>query len=143
MKILSNIPEFKASEINVAEEVIDCYLRDPIKSGYHVLVAEIDATITGYICYGPTPLTESTWDIYWEVVEREMQGRGIGSALMEYTEEKIVRDGGKLVIIETSSTPAYEKTRRFHLKNGYTVICRISDFYAPMDDKLIFQKRLG
>lgn len=141
-KILRNTPEFKSPEVTVAEEVIDSYLRDSFGSGYHILVAEVNSTVTGYICYGPTPLTEGTWDIYWEAVARERQGRGIGSALMESVEREIVKVKGRLAIIETSSTPAYEKTRHFHISHGYEVICRIPDFYAPGDDKLILQKRL-
>jgi predicted N-acetyltransferase YhbS len=141
-KILRGTPEFKPFEVAVAEELIDSYLEDPSSSGYHILVAEVDSTVTGYICYGPTPLTEGTWDIYWIAVAREKQGQGIGSALMKSAEKEIVRAKGRLAIIETSSTPAYEKTRNFHLSQGYEVICRIPDFYVPGDDKLILQKRL-
>jgi hypothetical protein len=61
---------------------------------------------------------------------------------MKSAERDIVRAKGRLAIIETSSTPAYEKTRHFYLSQGYEVICRIPDFYAPGDDKLILQKRL-
>jgi ribosomal protein S18 acetylase RimI-like enzyme len=128
--------------VEVAEELIDSYLNDPVGSGYHILVAEVDSTVTGYICYGPTPLTEGTWDIYWEAVAPGKQGRGIGSALMKSAEKEIVRAKGSLAIVETSSTPLYEKTRNFYLGQGYEVICRIPDFYAPGDDKLILQKRL-
>ncbi|MBL7124732.1 MAG: GNAT family N-acetyltransferase [Dehalococcoidales bacterium] len=143
MKILRNTPEFKPSEVVVAEEVIDSYLRDPRGSGYHALVAELDSAIAGYICYGPTPLTEGTWDIYWMAVAQEKQGKGIGGALLAYAEDRIRENQGRLAIIETSSKPEYEKTRRFHLSHGYQVICRIPDFYAPGDDKLILQKRLS
>jgi ribosomal protein S18 acetylase RimI-like enzyme len=142
MKILRSTPEFKPFEVAVAEEIIDSYLDDPSGSGYHILVAEVDSTITGYICYGPTPLTEGTWDIYWEAVAREKQGQGIGSALTKSAEKEIVRAKGRLAIIETSSTPAYEKTRHFHISHGYEIVARIPDFYAPGDDKLILQKRL-
>ena len=128
--------------MTVAEEVIDSYLKDSVGSGYHILVAEVDSTVTGYICYGPTPVTEGTWDIYWMAVAQEKQNQGIGSALMKSAEKEIVRAKGRLAIIETSSTPGYEKTRHFHLNQGYEVICCIPDFYAPGDDKLILQKRL-
>ena len=141
-KILRDTPEFKPSEVAVAEELIDCYLDDPSGSGYHILVAEVDSTVEGYICYGPTPLTEGTWDIYWVAVSREKQGQGIGSALMRSAEKEILKAEGRLSIIETSSTPAYEKTRNFHLSHGYEIIARIPDFYVPGDDKLIMQKRL-
>ena len=141
-KILHDTPEFKPFEVAVAEELIDSYLDDPSGSGYHILVAEADSTVEGYICYGPTPLTEGTWDIYWVAVSREKQGQGIGSALIRSAEKEILKAEGRLSIIETSSTPAYEKTRTFHLSHGYQIIARIPDFYAPNDDKLIMQKRL-
>jgi ribosomal protein S18 acetylase RimI-like enzyme len=141
-KILRHTPEFKPSEVAVAEELIESYLDDPSGSGYHVLVAEVDSTVQGYICYGPTPLTEATWDVYWMAVAREKQGQGIGSALMKSAEKEIMKGQGRLSIFETSSTPAYEKTRNFHLSQGYEIVARIPDFYAPGDDKLILQKRL-
>lgn len=141
--ILRNTREFKPFEVEVAQELIDCYLEDPAGSGYRILVAEMDSTIIGYICYGPTPMTEGTWDIYWMAVAPERQGRGIGSALMNSAEKEIAEARGRLSIIETSSTPLYEKTRRFHLRQGYQLICTIPDFYAPGDDKLILQKRLN
>lgn len=127
----------------VAEELIDSHLNDPSGSGYCILVAEADSTVAGYICYGPTPLTEGTWDIYWVAVAREKRDQGIGSALMKSAEKEIRKAKGRLSIIETSSTPAYEKTRKFHLGHGYEVVARIPDFYAPGDDKLILQKRLN
>jgi ribosomal protein S18 acetylase RimI-like enzyme len=142
MEILRNTPEFKPSEVVVAEEVIDSYLNDPVNSGYSVLIAKDGSAIAGYICYGPTPLTNGTWDLYWQAVAREKRGQGIGSALMKTVERDIRKAQGRLAIIETSSTPAYEKTRRFHLGQGYEIIARIPDFYSPGDDKLILQKRL-
>jgi len=142
-EILRGTAEFKPFEVAVAEELIDSYLDDPTGSGYRILVAEIDSAVTGYICYGPTPLTEGTWDIYWMAVARPKQGQGIGSALMKAAEKEIIGDKGRLIIIETSSTPEYEKTRRFHLGHGYETVACISDFYAPGDDRLILRKRLS
>jgi len=139
MKILAAIPEFTPSEVSVAEEVIDSYLAGP--ADYHIQVAELDTTVVGYICYGRTPLTESTWDIYWMGVSPTHQQQGVGSALLTFAEAKIGEAGGRLIIIETSSKPEYEKTRRFHLRHGYRSICQIADFYALGDDKLILTKR--
>lgn len=142
IEILKDTPEFKPSEVVVAEEVIDSYLNEPENSGYYTLVAEDGSGIAGYICYGPTPMTDGTWDLYWEAVAREKRGQGIGSALMKAAEGAIRKAKGRLALIETSSTPAYEKTRRFHFGNGYNEVARIPDFYSPGDDKLILQKRL-
>ena len=129
--------------MTVAEELLDSYLQDPANSGYHILVAEADATLAGYTCYGPTPLTEGTWDIYWLAVAKEKQRHGIGSALIRAAEQRIAKAKGRLILIETSSAPVYEKARRFYLDHGYQTVARIPDFYAPNDDKLILQKRLG
>jgi ribosomal protein S18 acetylase RimI-like enzyme len=126
----------------VAEEVIDSYLADPAGSGFNTLVAEAGLAITGYICYGLTPLTEGTWDIYWIAVSAGEQGKGTGGALLAYAEGKIKEAKGRLIIIETSSQAGYEKTSRFYSKHGYQAIARLPDFYAPGDDKLILQKRL-
>jgi GNAT superfamily N-acetyltransferase len=141
-EILRGTPEFKPFEVAVAEELIDCYLEDTLNSGYHILVAHVDSTVAGYICYGPAPLTEGTWDIYWVAVARKKQGQGIGGALMKSAEKEIVKAKGRLSIIETSSTSAYEKTRHFHVSQGYQIVACIPDFYTPGDDKLILQKRL-
>jgi GNAT superfamily N-acetyltransferase len=143
MRLLGALPEFEPSEVIVAEEVIDSYLDDPSGSGYHVQVAEAGSRLAGYICYGPVPLTRGTWDIYWVAVSAEKQGRGVGSALMALAEDEIRKAEGRLIIIETSSKPGYQKTRRFYLSRGYRLVGCLSDFYAPGDDKLIHQKRLS
>jgi ribosomal protein S18 acetylase RimI-like enzyme len=142
IKMLRDIPEFKPSEVDVAKEVIDSYIKEPIRSGYQIFVAEVGSSIAGYICYGQTPLTEGTWDIYWLAVNPKQQGQGIGTALLEFAEDKINETEGRLVLIETSSKPEYETTRHFYRSQGYELACSIADFYAPGDDKLVFQKQL-
>jgi ribosomal protein S18 acetylase RimI-like enzyme len=142
MQILKNTPEFKPFEVVVAEELIDYYLEDGLKSGYNTLIAEDDGEVAGYICYGETPCTVGTWDIYWIAVSREKRGKGIGRMLSETAEAAIKKAHGRLAFIETSSTPLYENTRQFYLRRGYEIVARIPDFYMPGDDKLILQKRL-
>jgi len=143
MQMLQNMPEFKPPEVLVAEEVLDSYLHDPPRSGYHVFVAEIDELVVGYICYGPTPLTEGTWDVYWLAVAPNQQSQGIGKSLLALAEGSIKEGRGRIVVIETSSKQEYEASGRFYRAQGYELACRIADFYAPGDDKLIFLKRLS
>jgi len=143
MDILRTIREFTHEEVVVAEELIDTYLEAPSTSGYLIYVAEVDSVLTGYICYGPTPLTKGTWDVYWVAVDPGAQGQGLGRKLMAFAEGKIKESRGRLVIVETSGRPDYDKTRRFHRSLGYKVAARIVDFYSPGDDKLILEKRLA
>src|SRR5438067_14273 len=55
---------FSKEEVSVALELIDAALAEP-GGEYRVLIAELDGKLAGYICYGPTPMTEGTWDLYW------------------------------------------------------------------------------
>ena len=142
MRILAVTPEFKPHEVTVAEEVIDVYLEDPVGSGYNVLVAVDGGKIAGYICYGPTPCTDGTWDMYWEAVAMTERGRGIGTALTEAAEANMIKAGGRMIMIETSASSLYDNTRRFHQARGYETVGRVADFYAPGDDQLIMRKRL-
>ena len=141
MTILLHTPEFTPPEVAVAEEVISSYLYDP--NSYNILVADIDKHVDGYICYGRTPLTENTWDIYWLAVPPEKQRHGIGSALLTAAEERISKVGGRMIMIETSSKPDYHKTRHFYLDRGYEIVGRIGDFYAPGDAKIILRKKIS
>ncbi len=141
MRILKNTPEFKPFEVKVAEELIDFYLSDGIKSGYNILLADDDG-VAGYVCYGETPCTVGTWDIYWIAVSQEKRGKGIGKMLDAAVETSIRKAKGRLVFIETSSTPLYDNTRKFYEARGYKQVARIKDFYMPGDDKLILQKKL-
>lgn len=143
MSILGNTPQFKPVEVTVAEELIDAYLEDPTGSGYLTLVGEANSQIQGYICYGPTPLTEGTWDVYWLAVNRGEQGHGVGTRLLSSAEADITRRRGRLILIETSSKDSYEQAQRFYAARGYDMISRISDFYEPGDDRLTYLKKVA
>lgn len=143
MAILRSTPEFLPHEVPIAEELIDAYLTTPKESGYHILVAELDGELSGYACYGETPLTRGTWDVYWIAVHRGKQGGGIGKALMTATERDIKTTGGRLVVIETSGKPEYNRTRRFYVMLGYAEVAQIPDYYDVGDDLVVLVKRLG
>ena len=143
MDILRVIREFTPEEVAVAEELIDAYLEASSSSGYLVFVAEVNSVLTGYVCYGPTPLTKGTWDVYWVAVDPGAQGQGVGRELMAFAEGNIKESQGRLIVVETSGRPDYDKTRRFYKSRGYKLSARIADFYSPGDDKLILEKRLA
>ena len=142
MSLLCATPEFLPPEVVVAEELIDAYLEEEKASGYYIYVAEHDGDIAGYVCYGDTPLTEATWDLYWIAVDHEKQGFGIGRILMKHAEEDIKRMHGKLVMVETSGKADYNKTRQFYERLNYQKLCQITDYYAPGDDLVLFAKRI-
>ena len=143
MHILKNTPEFLPSEVVVAEEIIDAFLEEPATSGYYIGVAELAGNIVGYVCYGDTPLTQATWDVYWLAVANNQQRHGVGCILMKHAENDIKSKHGRLIMVETSGKPDYNKTRKFYDKLNYKRTCQIPDYYAPGDDLIMFAKRVG
>lgn len=141
MELIKETGFFTPDEIKVAEELIDIYLNQPEQRDYFIVVVENEeGRVAGYMTYGPTPLTEGTWDLYWIAVSPKEQGKGYGQKLVRWLEEEVRKNGGRLILIETSSQPKYESTRKFYEKLGYAEVARIPDFYRPGDDRVIFGK---
>jgi ribosomal protein S18 acetylase RimI-like enzyme len=133
---------FRTDEIEVAREVLtDAASGDD--SGYDVRVACNDDGIMGYVCFGATPLTRATWDIYWLAVAPDHQRKGVGRRLMRFAEEQIALKQGRLILVETSSQELYEPTRKFYESLGYEEVSRIADFYDTGDAKVTFGKVLS
>ena len=146
-RILENAGNFTPAEVAIALELIDEWLELGEHSGYltYVLEARDDdaSEVLGYVSFGPTPLTESTFDLYWIAVDKSKHRGGVGKRLLKFTEEEIVRRGGKMLLIETSSQETYGGTIQFYERTGYELVGKIPEYYKPGDDKLIFAKSLA
>ena len=140
-QLLSKITVFDAEDRAIAIELLDIYLEDPAQEDYKFFVAsDEDSQMIGYICYGPTPLTEGTYDLYWIAVDPQYAGQGVGTLLMRQLESILKANHGRLIVIETSSSQQYALTRQFYLKNGYVLAETIKDFYRPGEDRVTFVK---
>jgi ribosomal protein S18 acetylase RimI-like enzyme len=101
-----------------------------------------DGDLAGYVCYGATPGTDRTYDLYWIAVHPEYQGNGGGSRLLDEVERRLQDREARLLVVETSSRNDYAATRRFYEHRGYREHARLRDFYAPGDDRVIYAKQL-
>lgn len=140
--LLRRIAQFKPDEVVVAEELIEASIRDPEGSGYESLVALSSERVVGYICFGPTPMTAATWDLYWIAVDPEMQGQGLGKRLYAAFAEVVRARGGRQVRIETSSQEIYAATGGFYERLGFDLAGKLRNFYADGDDLLIFYRAI-
>lgn len=129
---------FGDHEIVVALELIDA----KPELDYRFFVAEVEGQVAGYSCYGATPCTEGTWDLYWIAVDPTLHRSGVGRTLMKATEDAIRAAGGRQMIIETGSKPALENTRAFYREYGCAEVARVPDFYSVGDDKVVYARRL-
>jgi ribosomal protein S18 acetylase RimI-like enzyme len=100
-----------------------------------------DDELVGYACFGPTPGTDRTYDLYWIAVDPVAHGAGIGTTLLSEVERRLQGQHARLLVVETSSRSEYAPTRGFYGRRGYTEAARVRGFYAPGDDRIILTKR--
>jgi ribosomal protein S18 acetylase RimI-like enzyme len=130
---------FLECEVDVAMEVIDGTF-DPVEDYRTLAAVEDDGTITGFISYGPIPLTENRYDLYWIAVDPACGRHGIGSRLLTAMEADLRQDGPGHIYIDTSSTEGYARARAFYEKNGYHVASLLQDFYREGDHRVLYLK---
>jgi ribosomal protein S18 acetylase RimI-like enzyme len=134
---------FRPDEVTCVRELWDSYRRLGSESGYSFVVFRDQAgSVLGYACYGHHPLTQGTFDLYWIVVDPRERGRGIARSLLEHVEAQVLGDGGRLLVVETSSTPDYVPAQRLYQAGGYGREAVVCDFYGPGDDLLLYTKPL-
>jgi ribosomal protein S18 acetylase RimI-like enzyme len=141
-RLLHSVRNFSPGEIEVALQLVDEWLAKGESSDYICWVIEEEDKVCGYVCIGPTPLTDGTFDLYWIAVDPAAQGRGYGQELTRLAEHEARARGGRLLLIETASHETYASSVRFYERAGYQIVSRIADFYKTGDDKLTFAKRL-
>lgn len=140
-RLLRECGAFSDDEVRVALELIDEGLAPDGDPDYRFVVAEHPSEgPQGYTCFGPTPLTDGVFDLYWIAVDPRAQGRGVGKLLLSAAESEVRASGGRMILIETASKPEYASTRAFYDGAGYSLIARIPDFYRIGDDKLIYRR---
>jgi D-alanine-D-alanine ligase len=133
---------FYPEEVDTAVELVEDRLSKGPRCGYHFLFAEQEGQAVGYTSFGPIACTRESYDLYWICVAGDYRGKGLGTQLLEQSEEAIASFGGTRVYIETSARPLYTPTRAFYLARGYTQIAELEDFYAPGDAKAMYLKIL-
>jgi ribosomal protein S18 acetylase RimI-like enzyme len=144
--LLEKTDAFTDAEIAVALELFaEAYPPDGgAPSDDYEFVAAEDANrgMVGFACWGPTPGTDRTYDLYWIAVDPGAQGAGCGTLLLSEVERRLADRRGRMLVVETSSRPEYEGARGFYARRGYREAARVREFYAPRDDRIILTKRI-
>jgi GNAT superfamily N-acetyltransferase len=138
--ILRSISQFNNGDVDVALELIDIAINIPGQTDYHLFVYEEEGVVYGYHCTGKRPITDAVYDLYWIVVDAKTARKGVGSALLKHAEDFVKQQNGRWLLAETSSKESYDKTRRFYLKNEYSILAEINDFYSLGEALVIYGK---
>ena len=133
---------FLPVDLATLDEVLKDYHSEAAGPNHRCVTYEQKGQPIGFAYYAPAPMTDRTWHLWWIVVSKQIQARGVGSKLLKYVEEGVRAERGRLLMVETSGIPSYELTRRFYLKHGYELAATLKDFYADGHDMVIYRKAL-
>lgn len=138
--ILRKTENFKEEDIDVAMELVNIAASDAEQNDYNLFVYEENGKILGYHCTGRRPLTDAVYDLYWIVTDPEFKNKGVGKSLIAHAENFVMENKGRWLLVETSSRDIYQATRNFYLRNNYSIISEINDFYSLGDNLIVFGK---
>ncbi len=138
LRIASEEPLFSQEESSCVAELLQDYYQRDDHNGYYFITALVDEQVAGFACYGPTPLTQGTFDLYWISVAAERKSKGIGRLLIQKVIQRITAKKGRLLLADTSGRHEYAPTRAFYERQGFNRASRIKNFYAPGDDLIVY-----
>ncbi len=136
-QVLDSIELFPSEML---DNMIFDYLNNPETEEIWFTASENSRPISIGFC-APEKLTVGTYNLYAIGVRRDIQGKGIGSKMMAYIEDYLKEKGGRILIVDTSGTDDFRKTRMFYEKLNYSQEAVIRDFWKEGDDKVVFWKK--
>jgi ribosomal protein S18 acetylase RimI-like enzyme len=107
---------------------------------WFVAIADGAACAVAYCA--PERMTDGTWNLLLIAVRRDRQGKGLGTALTRHVERTLAERDVRILLVETSGLPSFERTRAVYRRLGYIEEARIREFYAAGEDKVVFWKRI-
>ncbi len=139
-EFLGKVKAFSKEEVGIAMELVNIAANNPEQTDYNVFVYADGKKILGYYCTGKRPLTDAVYDLYWIVTNPEYTKKGTGKTLLTHAEEFVLSNNARWLLAETSSKEMYAAARNFYLRNHYSIIAEINDFYAVGDNLMVFGK---
>ncbi|MDM9384726.1 GNAT family N-acetyltransferase [Chlorogloeopsis sp. ULAP01] len=125
---------FPANETEALGKVLADYFGGNLDDGHVWITDEEEGEPCGVAYYAPALMADRTWYLYMIAVHPDCQRQGRGAALLRYVENALLSSGQRLLLVETSGLPSYDRARAFYAKCGYEEEARIRDFYTAGDD---------
>lgn len=123
------------------DEMISDYFDNPASQDIWFSCTDNNKQVAIGYC-APEKFTDGTYNLLAIGVSQDTQRKGIASQMMNYIEQRLKQNDGRILIVETSSDDAQFGARNFYKKIGYTQIAVIKDFWKDGEDKIVFWKKL-
>jgi ribosomal protein S18 acetylase RimI-like enzyme len=133
---------FGPGDADCVDEMFGHALAKPTPDNYRFLSGWVDGHMAAFACYGWEALTHGTWGLFWVCTLPEARGQGLGSALLGEAVRVACAEGGRLMIIYTSSTAPYAPARRLYESHQFVRTAIVPEYYNRGDDLLIYARRL-
>lgn len=133
---------FAADESQVVRELLHDYDAGAGADGHTCVIDEEARQIVAVAYYQPKAPADRLWDLTMIAVMPQLQGTGRGTALLRRVEEDLRSREQRMLLVDTSGTTQYDRTRTFYERCGYTQVARIPDYWTDGDDLVVFAKRL-
>lgn len=133
---------FAAEDAGVVTGLMADYFGGKRDDG-HACVLDEEGEPIAVAYYEPAPATNGTWYLTMIAVRPDRQGQGRGAALLRHVEDDLRARGQRLLLVETSGHPTYERTRAFYDRCGHQQEARVRDYYEAGDDMVLFRKTLA
>jgi ribosomal protein S18 acetylase RimI-like enzyme len=98
--------------------------------------------LASVVLYRPEEAADRVFDLTMIAVRPDLQGDGRGSALMRHVERDLREQGQRMLVIRSSGTARYDRTRDFYKALGYSEHARVPDYWTDGDDLVLFTTRL-
>jgi GNAT superfamily N-acetyltransferase len=108
-------PDWREDQRRAVEEV--CASQET-----QVWVAEVDASVVGFVATEVFDAEGSMGQTSMMAVDPDLQGGGIGTALTEFTLDRLKDAGMKVAMVETGGDPGHAAARRTYEKAGYVLL---------------------
>lgn len=106
----------------------------------HLWLIADDETGAAYL--GPEP-SPGVWNLLFLGVLPEARRRGVARALVAEAERRSLARGGRMLLIDTSTSAPMAAARALYPALGYERVAHIPDYWAPGDGKLTFRRSLA
>ena len=107
------------------------------------LVACDGQDILAFAYCEPERMTIGTSNMLALATHANHRSEGIGARIVCDLEERCRQRGDRILLIETSGLPQFDRTRIFYEREGYQRIATLPEFYDAGEDKIVFMKRLA